>query len=138
MKSWPAKALLLAGAGALLAALPALGQNRDAPESLLPPGFGDPQTLPPPEEKAPAQPRPQPGAPPTAADPGLEGNLLDGVEEVAVDPRALARPTNYFTIPEGAERPVDLVGPLEPGNFGLGPAAFGRTPGPMLAGLMRR
>ena len=42
MKSWPARALLLAGAGALLAAIPALGQNRDAPESLLPPGFGDP------------------------------------------------------------------------------------------------
>jgi len=138
MKSWPAKALLLAGAGALIAALPALGQNRDAPESLLPPGFGDPQNLPPPEEKAPGQPRPQPQTAPSAADPGLEGNLLDGVEEVEIDPLALPRPTNYFTIPEGAERPIDLVGPLEPGNFGLGQSAFGRTPGPLLAGLMRR
>ena len=59
MKSWPAKALLLAGIGALVAGIPALGQDRDAPESLLPPGFGDPQTLPPPEEKAPQQNRQQ-------------------------------------------------------------------------------
>jgi len=140
MKSWPAKALLLAGAGLALAAIPALGQDRDAPESLLPPGFGDPQTLPPPEEKAPGQqPRAlqQQGAP-AAGDPGLQGNLLDGVEEVALDPTALPRPSNYFTIPEGADRPTDLVGPLVPGNFGLGAGAFGQGQGPMLAALMRR
>ena len=139
MRSRPAKALLLAGA-ALLAAIPALGQ--DSPESLLPPGFGDPQTLPPPEEKAsPSQTRPQqspqPGAPSTA-DPGIEGNLLGDVEEVELDPTALPRPTNYFTIPEGAARPVDLVGPLEPGNFGLGAEAFARSRGPFLTALMRR
>ena len=129
MKSWPAKALLLAGAGLALAAIPALGQDRDAPESLLPPGFGDPQTLPPPDDKAPAQPRAQPQGTPATGDPGLLGNVLDGVEEVEVDPTALPRPSNYFTIPEGAERPIDLVGPLEPGNFGLGPDAFGHRQG---------
>lgn len=138
MKSWPAKALLYAGAGVLLAVLPALAQDRDSPESLLPPGFGDPQTLPPPEEKAPpASPR-APQSAPSPTDPGLEGNLLDGVEEVELDRSALPRPTNYFTIPEGAERPIDRIGPLEPGNFGLGPDAFGRGQGPLLATLMRR
>jgi hypothetical protein len=141
MTSWPAKALLLAGAGLALAAIPALGQDRDQPESLLPPGFGDPQTLPPPEEKAPGQPRniPQQNTISSApADPGLDGNVLDGVEEVEVDPTALPRPSNYFSIPEGAERPVDLVGPLEPGNFGLGPDAFRGTQSGLVAALMRR
>ena len=49
MKSWPAKAVLLAGVAAFVVAIPALSQERDAPESLLPEGFGDPQNLPPPE-----------------------------------------------------------------------------------------
>ena len=140
MKSRPAKALLLAGAAALLASIPVLAQDRDAPESLLPPGFGDPQTLPPPEDKAapgPGQPRAQPGTP-SSADPGIEGNALGDVEEIEIDPTALPRPTNYFSIPEGAARPIDRIGPLEPGNFGLGPDAFAGLRGPFLAGLVRR
>jgi len=60
MKSWPAKALLLASAAVALAALPALGQ--DNPESLLPPGFNEPQTPPPPEKAGPA-----PRTPPSRA-----------------------------------------------------------------------
>jgi len=139
----PAKALLLAGAAALLVAIPASGQDRDQPESLLPPGFGDPQTLPPPEEKAPPQTRPQqpqtaPAQPGQPGVPDVPGTEIGDIEELEIDPLAVPRPTNYFAIPEGAERPVDLVGPLEPGNFGLGPAAFGRGQGPMLATLMRR
>jgi hypothetical protein len=139
MKSWPAKALLLAGFGALVVGIPALGQDRDAPESLLPPGFGDPQTLPPPEEKGPAQTRPagQQGNS-IAADSTITGNSLGDVEEVALDQTALPRPSNYFTIPEGSQRPFDLVGPLEPGNFGLGPGAFGGTQSGLVAGLVRR
>ena len=58
MSSWPARALLLAGAAALATAIPASSQEREAPESLLPPGFGDPGTLPPPENKAQPAPRP--------------------------------------------------------------------------------
>ncbi len=103
MKSWPARALLLAGAAALLASIPALGQ--DAPELLLPPGFGDPQNLPPPAEKTPAAPRAQPGTP--SATPAVDGdpasNLLGDVEEVELDKSAIPRPANYFTIPEGAD-----------------------------------
>jgi len=141
MKSWRAKALLLAGAGTLLAALPALGQDRDQPKSLLPPGFGDTQNLPPPEEKAAPQTRPQQNAPPTtgnAAEPEISGNALGDVEEVQLDQAALPRPTNYFAIPEGTARPVDIVGPLGPGNFGLGEGAFGTANGPLYAALMRR
>lgn len=139
------KALLLAGAGALVVALPVLGQNRDAPESLLPPGFNDPQTVPQPENKAasvqPDRPPSQQGAPtPTATVTGGEitGNALGDVEEVALDQTALPRPTNYFTIPEGAARPTDAVGPLGPGNFGLAPDAFGPGDGRLYAAVMRR
>ncbi|MEA3048161.1 MAG: hypothetical protein QOJ53_2493, partial [Sphingomonadales bacterium] len=141
MKSWRAKALLVAGAGTLLAALPALGQDRDQPKSLLPPGFGDTQNLPPPEEKAAPQTRPQSTAPgPTgnAAEPEIGGNALGDVEEVQLDQAALPRPTNYFAIPEGTARPTDVVGALGPANFGLGEGAFGTTNGPLYAALMQR
>mgnify|MGYP006198088403 CR=1 FL=1 len=37
MKSWPPKGLVLAGAAALALAIPASGQESEAPESLLPP-----------------------------------------------------------------------------------------------------
>jgi hypothetical protein len=143
--SWRAKALLLAGAGALAASLPVLGQSRDAPESILPPGFNDPANVPPPENKAapqqPDRPPAQQSAPSTAATPTgdpLQGNALGDVEEVALDQAAIARPTNYFTIPEGAARPTDPIGSLDPGNFGLGPGAFGPGDGRLHAAIMRR
>ncbi|HEY5711382.1 MAG TPA: hypothetical protein VIT38_05755, partial [Allosphingosinicella sp.] len=151
MPRWRTRVLLLAGATALAVAIPAFSQNRDSPQSLLPPGFGDPQNLPPPEQKAPPQQRPPanrppPGSVPTAngALPGAAtGNAIAGteigdVEEVQVDQSQLPRPTNYFNVPRGLERPVDMVGPLDPDNFGLGPAAFGPTRGELLTGLMRR
>jgi hypothetical protein len=138
--SWRTRALLLTGV--LAAALPALGQDR-SPESLLPPGFNDPQNLPPPEEKAaPQKARPQLPTAPTLTgnetDNQLAGNQMGDVQEVALDQSALPRPTNYFSIPEGAARPVDVVGPLAPGNFGLGEEAFGSRNGPLYAALMRR
>jgi hypothetical protein len=151
--SWRTRALLLAGTGALLAALPALGQDQSAPKSLLPPGFGDTRDLPPPAPKAepqarpsaPGQPAPQQGpqqAAPTpsgnAAEAELGGNVIGDVEEVQLDQSALPRPTNYFNIPVGLARPTDAVGPLMPGNFGFGANAFGAAGGPLYATLMRR
>ena len=155
MKSFAARASLLAGA-ALLIAIPALSQDR-RPESLLPPGFGDPQTLPPPERATPA-PSPRPPRPgPEAPRPPAEGpsgpsdtnaetvtagenavETAEGVEEVPLNTSQLPRPSNYFSVPQGLERPVDLVGPLQPGNFGLAPDAFGQTHGVLLRSLMRR
>ena len=150
--SWRTRALLLAGTVALAAGLPALGQDSNAPKSLLPPGFGDTRDLPPPVQKAEPQPRPQqPGQPqapqpqqaaPTpsgnAAEADLSGNVLSDVEEVQLDQSALPRPTNYFNIPAGLARPTDVVGPLLPGNFGLGENAFGLRGGPQYASLMRQ
>src|SRR3954467_11443241 len=144
--SWRTNALLLAGAAAIVAALPALGQDRQAPASLLPPGFADPQNLPPPEEKREPQQRPQqqqqqqapPVAPGNSAGDQLSGNMMGDVEEVQLDQSALPRPTNYFTIPEGSERSIDRVGPLEPGNFGLCADAFGARNGALYAAMRPR
>ena len=137
MKSWPSKALLLAGAACLLVAIPASSQDRDDPESLLPPGFGDPKTLPPPEEKGPDTPPAQPRTPPVARSPALQESPDPG-EEDELDELERPRPTNYFSVPEGRERPVEVVGPLVPGNFGLAPQAFGRTNGGFLLTLVQR
>jgi hypothetical protein len=158
--SWRTKTLLLAGAATLLAALPALGQDRNAPQSLLPPGFGDNRDLPPPAQKAEPQAHPQQQQTPqqqqqasqqqasqqqagptpsvNAAEADLSGNVLSDVEEVQLDQSALPRPTNYFNIPAGLARPIDVVGPLAPGNFGLGENAFGAHNGPQYANLMRQ
>jgi hypothetical protein len=149
MRFAPVKAILLAGSAALLVAIPALSQDRSTPESLLPPGFGDPKSLPPPAEKATPQPRPQPqpqpeGQPVNTTEPaavaenGVAAEETPAVEEVPLTTSALPRPSNYFTVPEGRARPIDMVGPLEAGNFGLGAEAFGPTNGVLLRGLMRR
>ncbi|MGZ8997347.1 MAG: hypothetical protein ACXW2T_00680 [Allosphingosinicella sp.] len=146
MKSWPTKVLLLAGAAVLVVAIPAASQDRESPESLLPPGFGDPQSQPPPEDS----PSPEPVAEPSQTEPSSAPSPaarsrsvlpIDGlaeVDEADVEHIEGLRPLNYFSIPAGAARPVDVVGILDPGNFGLGTAAFGDASGGYLATLMRR
>ncbi len=134
MTSWRARAGLLAGA-ALLAALPALSQ--ESPESLLPPGFGDPQALPPPAEQAPARPVPVRPEPPRAAADQPPAQGTDGLPPEEVLP-GRPRPTNYFSIPDGEARPIDRVGLIGPGGFGLGPDAFGTDQGALPAEIMRR
>ncbi|MGQ0559784.1 MAG: hypothetical protein ACT4OE_09400 [Sphingosinicella sp.] len=129
MRSWRNRALLLAGAAALASALPALGQ--DTPESLLPPGFGDPQSPPPQERPGPTQ---------ATGDSGATQELSP-LEELEGEPRdelSRPRPSNYFTIPRGAARPVDPAGLIGSEGRGLGTGAFGRSSGPYLAALMRR
>ncbi|HET9429099.1 MAG TPA: hypothetical protein VFO69_12140 [Allosphingosinicella sp.] len=149
MKSWPSKLLLLAGVATLAVAIPAASQDRDSPESLLPPGFGDPGSSPPPPpppDNVPGQATPpgfgseQPTSPSPASPPrsSLPIDGLAEVDEADVEGLEGGRPLNYFTIPDGAERPVDMVGVLDPGNFGLGPAAFGNAGGAYLATLMRQ
>ena len=141
MKSW--RISLLAGAACAVAivAIPALGQGRGGPESLLPPGFGNTQSLPPPEEKAappatvppPVAPGTVPGVAPPAQDNGSPG---EAAPSPAQNPLEAPQPTNYFTVPEGKARSVEMVGMLEPGNGGLGAGAFGANNGAFLAALM--
>jgi hypothetical protein len=132
--------LYLAGAAlALAAALPALGQ--DTPESLLPPGFAEP---PAPKEEPranTAEPAPMPGAPNEvvpAPTPGADEATIE--DSAAQDLRDLPRftPPYNVDVPEALRRPVDIVGPLTPGNWGLGEGAFGTDRGAFQASLMRQ
>src|SRR5688572_9293308 len=140
MKSWASSSLLLVGVAALAVAIPASSQESEAPESLLPPGFGDPENLPPPQpEETPTTPNAQAPAPSSSVVPGLSETDPDDEEDLEqLDPLEHRRPVNYFSIPEGAARSVNPVGPLGPDGFGLPSDAFGRTNGAFLATLMRR
>jgi len=119
------------------AGIPALGQ--DKPESILPPGFGDPVTAPTPAP-APTGARPAPSASgtpagPDGAVPTPSASATPGATETpTVDPAALAR----YEMPEYARRSLDLVGPVGPAEGGLRPDAFGREDGRYLETLMRR
>ncbi|HEX8641538.1 MAG TPA: hypothetical protein VF704_10345 [Allosphingosinicella sp.] len=140
MKSLRARALLVGGTASLLLAIPAFSQENQGPESLLPPGFGDPQNLPPPVEKTEPQARPQTTrAPPApAARRPAEVQETRELSDEELEQLERLRPTNYFSIPQGVARPVDAVGLLAPGNFGLPANAFGGASGPFLATLMHR
>ena len=73
MKRWRTRTIWLLGAGAasLAFAIPAAGQRDRSPESLLPPGFGEPppprQAPPPPPASATPAPSATPVAPGTPA-----------------------------------------------------------------------
>ncbi|GGE76857.1 hypothetical protein [Sphingomonas prati] len=133
---------------------PAGGQS--APESILPPGFGDTPAPTPPAERPAPRPRPTPAAPgtpltlspadlnlaPTPAAAPAAGTTTvapdegtgDAIEEVDPD----APPEETFDVPETARRPVDGIGPLGTGPEGLGAGEFGRADGRFLSTLMRR
>jgi hypothetical protein len=147
MRRWRNKLLLVAGVSALAAAIPAIGQ--DNPESLLPPGFGNPGD--PPPKQAPDEPKADepaaPAEPGNAAEPDAPVNLPSSAREdlpdvtdsAAEDLRELrpTRPTYTLDVPDDLKRPVDVVGVLDQANWGLGPNSFGTARGAYLASLMR-
>jgi hypothetical protein len=127
--------LLAAAAGALALALPAFGQG--APQSLLPPGFGDePASTPPP---TPAQPS-TPGVPVGDYIPGVGNtNTPTAAAAPTPPPEATAEATPPSDeLPPAARRSPDIVGPLGPDDTGLGPDSFGSADGRFLTTLMRR
>ncbi|HYE28692.1 MAG TPA: hypothetical protein VEA61_10720 [Allosphingosinicella sp.] len=145
MKPWRARLLLplLAGGAALAFALPAAGQRDKSPESLLPPGFGEP---PPPTPKEPDPDAPSPPSAPTPTPPAEGGALPPSAETLPVEDSAaedlealaaLELPPP-IEIPEASRRPTNPVGPFGPEYLGLGPAAFGNANGRFLSGLMGR
>jgi hypothetical protein len=155
MKPWRAKLLLIAGGAALAFAIPAAGQRDDGPESLLPPGFGEP---PPPAPKAPPADRPGTPSPPASLSPSASPSPsspappaptparprsptpLAVENSAAEDLEALARQNvpPPIEIPDESRRPLNPVGPLRPDNWGLGLDAFGTANGRFLSGLMGR
>jgi hypothetical protein len=148
-----ASALLATAALVALAGIPALagqGQNQDRgqqkPESILPPGFNDPDTT--------AVPTPAPSAAsrPVAPVAGVgTGPVITAVPAApGALPSPLATPTPTpvptmdaatlakYEMPAYARRSLGLIGPAHPDDGALGPHAFGNTDGRFLEGLMRR
>jgi hypothetical protein len=138
MKPLRARLLLLAGAAALAFAIPAAGQREQDPESLLPPGFGEPPP-PAPKEPSPASPS-QPSPPTPAPPPSAPAAPLSVQDSAAEDLEALAEQAlpPPIEVPEASRRPTNPVGPLRPADWGLGLDAFGSANGRFLSGLMGR
>jgi hypothetical protein len=136
MKRPPSKVALAALAAGLatLLALPASGQ--DAPESLLPPGFGDPvpaREAPPPAAADPSGVPVLSLAPPPPPPPATDA--LTALDPPSEEGEETAGP---IELPDYARRPLDMVGPLGPDATGLGANAFGTANGLFLSTLMRR
>lgn len=117
--------LLLAVSTALAIAIPALAQ-----ESLLPPGFEEPE----------ASPTPAPAATENATSNATTGE--SAVELVPMD-EALAELLVQelpppIELPDHARRDPSLVGPLPPSQTGFGPGSWGGASGRFLSVLMRR
>src|SRR5512139_3603021 len=126
--------LLIGGAALVIAlSLPAIAQDR--PESLLPPGFGDPSTPAPQpvaNETQPAAPsRPQPSA---VEDRTVEvEDLLGAMEEMAQAERV-----PQVEYPARARRDPRLAGTLDPASIGLGDRAWDAASGKAMQIVMRR
>lgn len=131
-------ALTLAGAAAIAALYPAIAQR--GPESLLPPGFGDP---PPANEQAPPPPDPERSPTNLIPDPALNqgaplegGSISDELANVSAN-NMMAEEATYDLPPE-ARRSLDRVGLVDGESGGFGPDAFGNANGGFLHTLMRR
>ncbi len=136
---WRAKLLLLGSATALAAAIPALSQ-----ETVLPPGFGDPEAQPEtPAEEAPVTESALTGEEPAPSRPSRtvapSGQTV--LQETSLDDLALLEslppPEPPIEIPDEARRPIDSVGVLDESGGGFSADAFGRADGRFLSSLMR-
>lgn len=126
-------------AGGVLAA-----QDRNAPESLLPPGFGDPAPTPAPV------PADRPGAPapaPAPVQPGVMVQPLPTVPQPQETPSPTPTPTAtpltaqellQYELPAYARRSTARVGAIDMAAGGVPAGAFGRSDGGYLQALMRR
>ncbi|MBK5264864.1 MAG: hypothetical protein JJE34_06475 [Alphaproteobacteria bacterium] len=128
---------LLAGLATVALAIPAIGQ--DAPESLLPSGFGE--ALPPDGTSVPPPPSQgeRPGAQPSDATASLSEILLnegDGEEHGDEEDIELAR--SKMDLPDTARRSLGRIGVITPRRHGVAPDAYGKTDGGYLTALMKK
>ncbi|WP_315762708.1 hypothetical protein [Sphingomonas sp. Y38-1Y] len=146
-------AIALAATGASLAArsLSAQSQDRDAPESLLPEGFGDPAPPPPPQDRPQQQQAPTTPAPAPVRRPGEIVQPLPGLPTApglpAPGPTPTPTPTAtpltpaellQYDLPDYARRSTARVGAIGLAEGGMPANAFGNADGRFLQGLMRR
>lgn len=128
------KQFALAGAALAVAlAIPAIAQ--DQPESILPPGFGDPATpatQPVSNDSQPSQPRPVDRQP-------SEGGAVEIVDLLqAADELLQAPPVKQVEYPTNARRDPHYSGTLDPVTIGVGYQPWGSASGKALQILMRR
>jgi hypothetical protein len=141
MLSQRAKRLLLT-AGLVGAAIPALAGATQ--ESLLPPGFGDPRSQPPSENKAEPAPTPTPIVPPgfetpsNEAEPARPLTREDTEDSALKDLEALPPPppARFYDLPADEARPTDVVGVIDVATRGLPVDAYGSASGAYLGSLM--
>jgi hypothetical protein len=124
--------LVSAGVVAIGAALPVLGQQ--GPESLLPPGFGDPPAPPVPTPNAPTakQGSDTPSAPKGAGEPSATTKADDeeeGEEEEVTEIR--------YDVPPTARRSLKQLGIMSEANGGIPVTAFGNVKGEFLLNSAR-
>ena len=132
-------------AAALPALAPAIGQ--DKPESILPPGFGEPAPAPAPTPRATTAPRPaatgaavapvpmvQPLPTAPAGDSAPLPTPTDTPTPEPIDPAILAQ----YEMPVAARRSLAIVGPAGPREGAMPADIFGNANGVFLEGLMRR
>ncbi len=145
--------LATAGISALALSLPVLGQS--SPESLLPPGFGDPAPAPTPTPAP--QPTPAPGPTPTPSpvvNPPSGGSVASGptsASDVAIgSPDSIldldedgnlsalddALQPQYYLAP-GARRSMAQIGVLTENSGGMASDAFGEEGGQYLTNLIK-
>jgi hypothetical protein len=129
---------------------PVIGQN-EAPESLLPPGFGDPAPAPSQAEPAlPSDPGRSPSPPPSGAPlpltplpvPSMAGSEVTDEalsEELAALQEQLEQQLALTqALPPGARRSLDLIGPLTETEGGFAAASLGNIGGRYAQTIVRR
>lgn len=118
-------------------ALPVLGQQ--GPESLLPPGFGDP--APPPAPKAPAPKQAPIAAPSPSGEPSSTSGAASGAAstaEKAEEGEEEEQPTEIrYDVPPTARRSLKQVGIMSEASGGLPANAFGNASGEFLINAAR-
>jgi hypothetical protein len=141
-----AAVIALLAATALAVTLPAIGQDR--PESILPPGFGDPEPAPPKQpDRRPADILPDaapsdPGTPGTpsaqgAADPSLALGDTEETGDEAEDEEGEEQAFVMPDLPPSARRSLAMIGVLRAGDGDMGIDAFRGSNGRYLHLLMR-
>ncbi len=133
--------LLVAGAAGIIFTLPAIGQQ--GPESLLPPGFGDPAPPPPPSTNRPPTTGPvTPGNPSTTrpATSTEPASVLSETEDKKKDDETddEADLVIRYDVPPGARRSLSAVGIISQASGGYPVAAFGITKGGFLKQVLQR
>jgi hypothetical protein len=132
------KTAVLIGVAALVFALPALGQQ-DSPESLLPPGFGDPvPPAPPASPKSPTGGNDRPGAerPKTSSSntaPAAKSEAAKDEEAKSDEEEVLEV---HYDVPPAASRSLSEIGFISDASGGYAKDAYGQASGVFLSHVL--